>query len=103
MVVERKCTFYVMILLVPLFLVATLGFGSFAVPAEEVADRLSVTLALLLTVVAFKLTTSELTPQVAYVHLLDSYVLASLIFLVLVTLENVGLIFHFCAPAAAGG
>ena len=45
-----------------------------AAAAEDVADRLSVSVTLLLTAVAFKLVTSTMTPAVAYLTLLDRYV-----------------------------
>ncbi len=43
------------------------------VPPDEFADRMSITMTLLLTSVAFKLVTSEWVPKIAYQTLLDYY------------------------------
>ena len=61
----------------PLFIVTTSLFVSFAVPVEEFADRCSITMTLLLAMVAFKYIISEKLPSISYATLIDVYVLFS--------------------------
>jgi hypothetical protein len=56
------------------FLSTTLTSLSFNIPVVDVADRASVTLTMLLTVVAYKLLLSDSLPSVSYFTLLDWYV-----------------------------
>ena len=53
-------------------LIVLLSFTSFAVSPDEPADRLSVTLTLLLTAVAFKFVVSQSLPTISYLTLLVS-------------------------------
>jgi hypothetical protein len=52
-------------------------------------DRLSVTLTLMLTAVAYKFIVASALPQVSYLTSLDTYVLVCFLFLFLITVENV--------------
>ena len=61
---------------------------TWAVPPADVADRLSVSLTLVLTAVAYKLTVPQSIPQVAYLTLLDKFVSLCFVFMVLVAVEN---------------
>ena len=54
MVVERKATFYVLNVMLPVFILVTLSFISFFLDEADIAGRLSVTLTILLTLVALK-------------------------------------------------
>ena len=58
------------------------------VPPGEFADRMSVTMTLLLTSVAFKLVTSEWVPKISYQTLLDYYNLICIMVLMLIVSEN---------------
>ena len=58
------------------------------VPPGEFADRMSVTMTLLLTSVAFKLVTSEWVPKISYQTLLDYYNLLCILVLMTIVLEN---------------
>ena len=51
-----------------------LTFSSFAVKATETGDRLSVTVTLLLTSVAFKFVVSQNLPTISYLTVLVSYI-----------------------------
>ena len=64
-----------------------LSLLTFGIPTADVADRLSISLTLLLTSVAFKYAVASLMPPVHYQTLLDGYVLANSGVMVLVTLS----------------
>ena len=54
-------------------MILLLCFTSFAVSADEPADRLSVTVTLLLTAVAFKYVVSQSLPTISYLTLLVGF------------------------------
>ena len=58
------------------------------VAPEEFSDRMSITMTLLLTSVAFKLVTTEWVPRIAYQTLLDKYNLLTIVVLMAIVLEN---------------
>ena len=72
--VHRRPGYYIVNVVMPTGLIVLLTGTQFQIAAEDVADRLSVSVTLLLTAVAFKLVTSTMTPAVAYLTLLDRYV-----------------------------
>lgn len=72
--VRRRPGYYIVNVVVPTGLIVLLCACQFQIAAEDVADRMSVSLTLLLTTIAFKLVTSSMMPAVAYLTLLDSYV-----------------------------
>lgn len=78
---QRKAGYYLLNVVLPLFLIASLSFSAFAVPAGEFADRFSVLGSVLLATVAFRFTYSDSTPKVSYQTWLDTYVLNVTIFL----------------------
>lgn len=57
-------------------------------PQEESANRLSVTLALVITAAAYKFATSSMCPPVAYLTLLDAYILSVSGVLLLCAVQN---------------
>jgi len=63
------------------FFISSFGFSAWAMPSDEVSDRLSVDFTLLLTAVAFKLVATSMLPRVNYFTKLDVYVFACLLFL----------------------
>ena len=75
--------------MLPMALIEALAYGSFAVPREDVADRLSVSLTMVLTAVAFKQIIAAELPNVSYLTLLDVFVLASFASTCLVAFENI--------------
>ncbi len=87
-VLQRHSSYYLWnIIFIDLMLVCT-SFSVLLVPPSEFADRMSISLTLLLTAVAFKYVVSEKLPSISYLTLLDSYVLCGFGMQVLVVLEN---------------
>lgn len=85
---ERRAAYYMWNIGLPNFLLSLLVFTSFAIERQDLADRLSVTLTLVLTSVAFKYMVSQELPRISYLTLLDVYVLVSFTFLALVGGQN---------------
>ena len=65
----------------PLFIIDSLSFAGHGVAIGNLEDRLSVTLTLLLTVMAFKWALNEMTPDVPYLMTMDYYTVSSLFML----------------------
>eukprot|EP00057_Strongylocentrotus_purpuratus_P005984 XP_011660458.1 PREDICTED: acetylcholine receptor subunit delta [Strongylocentrotus purpuratus] len=86
--VKRKASYYMWNVALIMFLITPLAFTSYAVSADAPEDRLSVTLTLLLTAVAFKFVVSQSLPNTSYQTLLDYYVLWCMMFLCLVVVQN---------------
>ena len=84
----RRPEFYLWNIEVPMFVLTSLIGMTWAIAPEEVGDRISVSLTLVLTAVAYKLTVAQSIPQVAYLTLLDKYVSLCFIFMVVATVEN---------------
>ncbi|KAL6069133.1 hypothetical protein QOT17_007669 [Balamuthia mandrillaris] len=97
------CLFVICLLILVLFslflLLSSLSlllFFSFSSPLclyskqtkDALPDRMSITLTLILTVVAFKYSVSDNLPKINYMTLLDKYVLVSFLFLYAMGLEN---------------
>lgn len=85
---QRRAAYYLWNIAVPNFLLSALVFTSFAIAKEDLADRLSVTLTLVLTSVAFKYMVAQELPKISYLTLLDKYILLSFAFLALVGAQN---------------
>eukprot|EP00730_Choanoeca_flexa_P017084 TRINITY_DN8181_c0_g1_i7.p1 TRINITY_DN8181_c0_g1~~TRINITY_DN8181_c0_g1_i7.p1 ORF type:complete len:351 (+),score=54.94 TRINITY_DN8181_c0_g1_i7:104-1156(+) len=102
--VRRLPFYYLSNLVLPLFVLVSLTGCVFAISPEEVGERLSVSLTLLLTVIAYKLVVASSLPAVAYLTWLDRYSLAALLMLVLTVVQNAmaGFIPDFDQPAAIG-
>ncbi|XP_071501767.1 uncharacterized protein [Diadema antillarum] len=86
--VQRKPGFYIWNIALIMLLIVLLTFSSFVVDRTLPADRLSVTVTLLLTAVAFKYVVSQSLPLISYLTLLDKFVLCCLIFHCLVVGQN---------------
>jgi hypothetical protein len=86
LVAKRVYNYYLYNIALVVFLIASLSVLSFCVELQDLANRTSITLTLLLTSVAFKITLSEKLPNVAYLTLLDQYILWSLVFLYMVAM-----------------
>lgn len=86
--VKRKNGYYLWNIAMIIFLIDILSFCSFSVEISSPSDRLSVTLTLLLTAVAFKYVVSQSLPTISYLTLLDKYVLSGLVFLRCMAIEN---------------
>ncbi|KAI8502325.1 hypothetical protein Bbelb_199130 [Branchiostoma belcheri] len=86
--VKRKTGFYVWNVALLMFLIMSLSFTAFSVSPDKPESRLSVSLTLLLTSVAFKFMVSQNLPTISYLTLLDKYVLLCMIFQCLVAVQN---------------
>ncbi|OQR93565.1 hypothetical protein ACHHYP_02430 [Achlya hypogyna] len=100
-VLQRKPGYYVTNIIVPMGVLTYLGYISFAVDSPGVrlgtGDRLSISLTLLLTAVAYKFVVAGAIPQIPYMTTLDRYTTFSFVYLCAIALENA--IF----PAACAG
>ena len=88
-VVERKPMYFIWNIVVPLLVINGISLGSFAVPKSDTADRLSVSMTMVLTVVAFKLQISDSLPDLSYLTLLDGFILGSFLFVSFIAVENI--------------
>ena len=88
-VVGRKPGYYVWNIVVPLLVINGISLGSFAIPSSDTADRLSVSMTMVLTLVAFKLQISDKLPDLSYLTLLDEFVLASFFFVGFISVQNI--------------
>eukprot|EP00455_Lapot_gusevi_P034578 TRINITY_DN3817_c0_g2_i2.p1 TRINITY_DN3817_c0_g2~~TRINITY_DN3817_c0_g2_i2.p1 ORF type:complete len:366 (+),score=59.01 TRINITY_DN3817_c0_g2_i2:78-1175(+) len=84
----RNSGYYVWNVAAVVFLIVTLSLISFTIPPSEISDRLSITLTLMLTAVAFKLVVAESLPKMSGLTLLDKYVFAAFMFVYLVAIQN---------------
>jgi hypothetical protein len=88
-VVTRKVGFYMYNVVVPIFLLVLMSLVSFVVDVTELSARLSITLTLLLTLVALKYVVAQYLPTTCYLTYLDKYILISFGFLSIVSGQNV--------------
>jgi len=89
--VRRKCGFIIMNAAMPVSVISFLSLTTFFVPPEDTSDRLELSLAVLLTSVAFKFTTSSYLPQISYMTLMDIFTILSTLIIVVVCLFHTGL------------
>ena len=83
--VHRKPKFYEINVVLPSSLFALIAMCQIWIPAEEIGDRLSVSMTLLLAAVAYKIVTASMLPAIPYLTILDSHVsLCSLVILAVV-------------------
>ncbi|CAE7381201.1 unnamed protein product [Symbiodinium natans] len=85
---QRLPTYYFYNIVLPMFAMVCLSCCTMVIPMEFIGDRLSASLFLLLTSVAFKFVIAQMTPRVGYNTWLDWYVLVCWLFLGLVVVEN---------------
>ena len=85
---ERKPSFFLMNVAVPNFLLSLFAVTVFFLDTSDVSSRLSVLITLMLTSVAYKFVIAGFLPRIPYNTLLDKYLLASFVLLILVSLEN---------------
>ena len=89
MLARRRGGYFVWNVILPMLVIDGLSLGAFAIPASDVADRLSVSGTMLLTAVAFKLQVGSDLPNLAYLTMIDIVVLVSFASVALVAIENV--------------
>jgi hypothetical protein len=75
---SRLTQHYFWNIITPTLIMVTLSFMSFTVPVNEVADRASITLTLLLSIIAYKFIIKDELPKVNFMTLIDKYILASM-------------------------
>ena len=91
--VERDPGFYFGSIILPNFLIVAAAFAAFPVSIDEedlgfIADRLSISVTLMLTAVAFRYVITEQLPKVTYLTVMDYYLLLGFIMLTLLIFEN---------------
>ena len=86
--VRRKYEFYIYNAFLVIFLITALTFASFTVEADLPADRVQISLTLLLTSVAFKYYVQQFVPTVSYFTLIDKYILYCMVFQFFMTVHN---------------
>lgn len=85
--VKRKVGYFVWNIIFTVILILALSFTTVSIePAAS--DRLVSTITLFLTMVAFKLVIKQSLPTISYLTYLDMYVVGSLMFLVMMSVEN---------------
>ena len=89
MVTRRKPFYFVWNIVVPHLLINLMSLGVFAIPSTDTADRLSVSLTMVLTAVAFKLQVASDLPNLSYFTMMDVFILASFFYIFIVVLENI--------------
>lgn len=99
--VQRRPTYYLVNIALPMGSFVLLSFLQFTLPASENAhNRLAITLTLVLTAAAFKQSVSSMLPSISYLTLLDQYVMFSWAIIVLATFEG-GLVSLIGDPVVA--
>ncbi|KAG1657909.1 hypothetical protein FOA52_005810 [Chlamydomonas sp. UWO 241] len=90
LVVERHPTFYVINIALPVWCIVLFSFISFQFGAAELNERLQVTLTMVLTLVAFKLSvsTAKYIPIISCMTLMDNFMIAAFVVVALVALQN---------------
>jgi len=86
--VSRKPLYAMVNFMLPNFFLVALGFLQFTIPIDEVADRIAVSLTLLLTAAAYRFAITTMVPAVSYLTMLDKYVLACSIFIIIMVIES---------------
>jgi hypothetical protein len=88
MLVQRKPGYYLWNIELPMGVLTTLATVTFALPGE-LANQISISLTLVLTAVAYKLTVASHVPVVSYTTQLDIFVSMCFLFMVLATVQAV--------------
>lgn len=86
--VRRHSTNYLYNIIIPTAVLVSLAFTSFTVPLNEVADRASITLTLLLSIIAYKLIIKDELPKVNFLTLIDKYILVSMTIVAMISFTN---------------
>lgn len=87
--VKRMYFYWISNVILPMGIVTSTLFSTYALPPEETNDRLSASLTILLAMVAFKNFTAEKLPKIAYLSLLDWYILLSFVLAFFVVFSHI--------------
>ena len=94
--VKRKPRYYEINIFVALFLISTLIFGVFIIPANDLGSRLEAGLANILNTVAYKWFVSDHLPNVPYLTLMDIFIYGALLMNFAVLAEAILVVFVYC-------
>jgi len=86
--VERKPEHYIMNVELPMAVLTSLNYLAFTLHGER-SDQISISLTLVLTAVAYKLTVASTLPVVSYTTMLDNFISTCFLFMVVATVEPV--------------
>eukprot|EP00483_Globobulimina_turgida_P001747 UN01749 len=91
--VERQPGFYFASIIIPNCLIVVAAFASFPIMIDDedkqfISDKLSISVTLMLTAVAFRYVITEQLPKVNYLTIMDYYLLEGFIMLTLLIFEN---------------
>eukprot|EP00730_Choanoeca_flexa_P014295 TRINITY_DN6202_c0_g1_i1.p1 TRINITY_DN6202_c0_g1~~TRINITY_DN6202_c0_g1_i1.p1 ORF type:complete len:380 (+),score=82.50 TRINITY_DN6202_c0_g1_i1:62-1141(+) len=86
---ERLPEFFVYNVSGFLFILSLAANASTAVPIDDIADRFSLSVTLMLAVIAFKFVIVTMIPPTAFITLLDKYILSSLGYIFLVMVKDI--------------
>jgi len=78
--ISRRSGYVLTNVALPMAVYAFMSLSQFSVPMTDTADRLSVSITLVLVVAAYKFSISSFIPKLPYLTLLDKYVLACFLF-----------------------
>jgi len=92
--VKRKWKGLIYRLIAWLGMLGSMTWSTFAIPPEKIGDRLSYTITMALTIVAFQWIISNQLPQVNYMTMLDRYNLFVFLFVMVVTVESTLVGYH---------
>jgi len=88
MEVSRNYIFYITNVLSIMCCLVLMAGVSFAIPRDDIGDRASVVVTLILTAVAFRFSTNSSVPKVSFLTFLDRYMFSAFGFLSFILLEN---------------
>jgi len=88
MTVRRKPAFHSYNVNMPLLVIQVMTLSSFCIDREEVADRLQISVTMMLTAIAFKLQISDEIPHLSYLTLIGMLVLATFLFIFVIVIQN---------------
>jgi len=89
MTLERKYGFFFWNIILPTCILVNLSFVSFLLAPSELVNRFTITVTLILTMIAVKFTVSQYLPPTNYLTILDKYVVLSFMTLSAVAGQNI--------------
>eukprot|EP00933_Yihiella_yeosuensis_P026945 TRINITY_DN20908_c0_g1_i1.p1 TRINITY_DN20908_c0_g1~~TRINITY_DN20908_c0_g1_i1.p1 ORF type:complete len:402 (-),score=63.49 TRINITY_DN20908_c0_g1_i1:92-1207(-) len=87
-VATRRPFYYVLNIVTPMFSIALMSGAAVFIHKGDVGDRLSASLTLILTAVAYKYIVAQMVPRIGYNTILDWYILGCWLFLFVMVIEN---------------
>ena len=87
--IHRRAGFYIFKIMMPLMLIVICSWSVFWMKTDDLADRMSVSLTVLLAVVAYQFIIVADLPKVPTITYMDAILLLSFVFMVAVVFENI--------------